>query len=210
MARSWSSFESSGASTSHGSGVDRVIETDASQHILPDSFRFGEATPKACMFFVKGLVGERRTYVRRLLHDARRRFPSSGPIVFDYFMDCELPGDATIIRVWRPSSELLSLLLHSLSLVRPPTPRFYYALDDAPRMIPPEEWINAHRGRTIRGANLGTMVAWANFMGSAILLTGNDDVDDYHLHLRQSLASHPYNSNLSQFVVEPWLDTTPT
>ena len=206
MSRSWSSFESPGASTSPGSGIDRVVETDASQHILPSSFRFGEGTPKACMLFVRGLLGERMTYVRRLLHDARRRHPSPGPTIADFYMDCELPQGATLIRIWRPNGELLRLLLHSLSLVRPPTPRFYYALDDAPRRVSPEELIEAHQGRTIRGASLATLMSWANFMASAILLVGDDDLDDYHLYLRRQMSAFPHCTSINDFIVSPWLD----
>ena len=206
MTRSWSSFESPGASTSPGSGVDRVMETDASQHILPSSFRFGESTPKACMLFVRGLLGERMAYVRRLLHNARRRHPHPGPTIEDFYMDCELPQGATLIRIWGPNGELLRLLLHSLSLVRPPTPRFYFALDDAPRMVGPEEWIEAHRGRTVQGTSLATMMAWANFMASAILLVGDDVLDDYHMYLRRQMSAFPYCTSISDFVAPPWLD----
>ena len=106
MSRSWSAFESPGASTSPGSAIDRVVETDASQHILPSSFRFGESPPKSCMLFIRGLLRERKTYVRRLLYDARRRHPSPGPTITDFYMDCELPQDATLIRIWRPNGEV--------------------------------------------------------------------------------------------------------
>ena len=158
------------------------------------------------MLFIRGLLGERKTYVRRLLYDARRRHPSPGPTITDFYMDCELPQDATLIRIWRPNGELLRLLLHSLSLVRPPTPRFYYALDDAPRMVSPGEWIAAHLGRTIRGASLSSLMSWANFMASALLVMGDDDLDEYHLYLRRQMSAFPHSTSISDFIVSPWLD----
>ena len=42
----------------------------------------------------------------------------------------------TVVRVWRPSRDLMQRLVHGLTTLNPvPVPRFVLSLDDAPRMV---------------------------------------------------------------------------
>ena len=203
MPRTWSSFASVGASTSTGSGRTRVIETDAAEHITPASYRLGDGPLKAFLFYIRGLLGERKDYVSQLLRHAQRRYSMPGPSVLDFFMSDSYPQQVTLIRVWKPNPELMDLLVYALSTVAPPTPRFYLAIDDAPRMLSYSEWMFTHGDRTIDGVTIGCYDEWTSFMGSAVMLTGDERVDAYYLRIRREMQSFPTNTTIHSFMDGP-------
>jgi hypothetical protein len=203
MPRTWSSFASVGASTSAGSRRTRVVEADATEHIMPPSFRIGDGSLNAFLLYIRGLLGDRKNYVSQLLRNAQRRYPLPGPSVLDSFMSDDYPQQVTLIRLWKPNTELMDLLLYALTVINPPTPRFYLALDDLPRMVSYSEWSCVHGDRTINGVPIGCYNEWISFMGSAVMLTGDEHIDAYYLRVRREMQSFPASNNILDILDGP-------
>ena len=86
-----------------------------------------------------------------MLRAAASRYPLSGITTQDFFMAGGFLNGVTVIRVWRPSQELMQRMAHALTTIEPaPVPRFVLSLDDAPRMI------HCHMDHIINGIRLDT------------------------------------------------------
>jgi hypothetical protein len=197
MTQPWEDFGAIGATTSSGSGHSRALSVDSALGILPFPYALGSDNPKAACFRIRGLVGTRAAYIQSILRDAGRRYPLSGSHTQDYFMASGFLNGVTVVRVWRPSQDLMRRIVHGLTTLDPvPVPRFVLSLDDAPRMITYTEWTHCHIDQVINGIRLDTWTAYCDFMASPVVDMGDAGIVAHFELIRTRLQANPYTTNI--------------
>ena len=197
MSLPWEDFSAIGATTSYGSGHSRALSVDSALGILPSPYTLGTDNPRAACFRVRGLVGARADYIKYMLRAAASRYPLSGITTQDFFMAGGFLNGVTVIRVWRPSQELMQRMAHALTTIEPaPVPRFVLSLDDAPRMITYTEWTHCHMDHIINGIRLDTWTAYCDFMASPVVDMGDSGIIAHFELIRKQLQAHPDATNI--------------
>ena len=197
MSQPWEEFSTVGATTSSGSGHSRALSVDGALGILPSPYTLGSTNPGAACFRIRGLVGARRDYIKFMLRAAARRYPLSGITAQDFFMASGFLNGVTVIRVWRPSQELMRRIVDALTTIEPaPVPRFVLSLDDAPRMVTYTEWTHCHVDHVINGIRLDTWTAYCDFMASPVVNMGDSGIIAHFEFVREQLQAHPYATDI--------------